>query len=91
MVSLDLPGADLVEAGVRDLEAGVESVEGLLVTRAAPRLREAGVAVPAVDAQGAEQRLHHLLGQREGNGAHAAYNALTRRIVSYCRARERAT
>jgi len=84
----DLPGADLVDRGLRDLEAGRRSVEALLVSRATARLRSCGVAIgqPLPDA---DRELHRLLGEREGTGAHSAYNALTRRLVSFMHAAER--
>lgn len=82
-----LPGADLVARGVSDLAAGRRSIEALLVSRATVRLRSCGVAVgePLPEA-GAE--LYRLLAQRDGTGAHSAYNALTRRLVSFMHAAE---
>ncbi len=41
-----LPGGDLVQAGLRDLERGIESPNALLVASFATRLRREGVAVP---------------------------------------------
>lgn len=83
----DLPGADLVDRGVRDLAAGRRSVEALLVSRASVRLRSCGVPVgePLPDA---DHELYRLLAQRDGTGAHSAYNALTRRLVSFMHAAE---
>jgi hypothetical protein len=85
---VDLPGADLVSRGLRDLAAGRASVEALLVSRASIRLRACGVAVdePLPDA---DRELYRLLAARDGNGAHSTYNALTRRLVSFMRAAER--
>ena len=40
-----LPGADLVRNGVADLAKGVESIEALLVSIGAPRLRALGISV----------------------------------------------
>ncbi|HUG27689.1 MAG TPA: hypothetical protein VMK53_05265, partial [Gemmatimonadales bacterium] len=40
-----LPGAELVERGVRDLEARAETVEALLVSLGAPGLRALGFVV----------------------------------------------
>lgn len=81
------PGEELVEPGLADLAAGRHSVEALLVASAAPRLRRVGVAVPehAMDASGRE--LYALLERRLGTRAHSRYNALTRRVLSYCSAR----
>jgi hypothetical protein len=77
-----LPGADVVTRGLDDLEAGVVSVEALLVSIGAPRLRQLGVPVtrPLEDA---EHRLWHLLARDDPDGAHARYNALVRRLVSF--------
>ena len=36
----------------------------------------------------ADRRLYMLLAEHEGTGAHAAYNALTRRLVSFMHAAE---
>ena len=80
-----LPGADLIEKGLRDLEQGTETIESLLVSMSAPRLRARGlpVAAPIADA---ELRLYRHLAARHGAAAHSKYNALVRRIVSYQRA-----
>jgi hypothetical protein len=88
--SLDaLPGGDLVAAGLRDLEAGVETVEALLVAMAAPRLRATGIEVPA-DGARPSHRLYRLLATENPATAHSRYNALVARIVSFARAVERA-
>lgn len=42
----DLPGADLVAAGIRDLRAGKLTIEALLVVVGAPRLTAAGIRNP---------------------------------------------
>jgi hypothetical protein len=83
----DLPGADLVDRGMRDLAAGRASVEALLLSRASARLRSCGVAIdkPLPDA---DRELYLLLAERDGDGAHSAYNALTRRLVSFMHAAE---
>jgi len=86
-VSIDagLPGSDLIAQGVQDLAAGRETAEALLVSIGAPRLRAAGVPV-AEPIASPEHRLYALLARERGNGAHSAYNALIRRLVSFERA-----
>jgi hypothetical protein len=86
-VNADLPGADLVEAGLRDLERGVESPEALLVSIGAPRLARLGLDVRAPYPR-AEHRLYELLRQEHADSAHSRYNALIRRLVSFERAAE---
>lgn len=81
----NLPGADLIEQGLADLRSGNESAEALLVSIGAPRLRTVGVPVPAPIAS-PEHKLYALLAREKDNGAHSAYNALIRRLVSFERA-----
>jgi hypothetical protein len=88
--SQKLPGAELTAAGFADLTAGRVTVASLLVSRFATRLADAGDPLPAAPLSDAERRLYALLDAEQGAGAHSAYNALTRRLVSYVRARERA-
>jgi hypothetical protein len=80
-----LPGEELVERGVADLARGVESVEALLVSIGAPRLRRLGLAVAEPYAS-PEHRLYELLSSSYGDAAHSRYNALVRRLVSFERA-----
>jgi hypothetical protein len=81
----DLPGADLIEAGLADLRAGVESVPALLVAIGAPRLAALGLAIPPTP-QEPEHRLYALLARNDPDAAHSRYNALVRRLVSFERA-----
>lgn len=82
-----LPGGDLVVTGLRDLRAGVESIEAALVRIGASNLRERGIEVPSWAATGSpEHALYGLLARRHGLAAHSQYNALLRRLVSFERA-----
>jgi len=87
----DLPGHELISAGLRDLAAGRETEAALLVEMAAPRLRSLGLEVPAPRRTGAapSHRLYALLAA-DAPGAHSRYNALVARVVSFARAAERA-
>jgi hypothetical protein len=82
-----LPGGDLVAQGLDDLRDGQETVPALLVAIGAPRLRRLGIEVPVAVAD-PEHRLYALLARTEGDAAHARYNALIRRLVSFERAAE---
>jgi hypothetical protein len=86
----DLPGSEFLAEGLADLSAGRESVSGLLIEIAAPRLRLAGLDIPAIAPHpvDAEIRLYHLLGEEHGLEAHSQYNAWLRRLSSLCRALE---
>ena len=82
-----LPGGDLVVIGLRDLRAGVESIEAALVRVGATNLRAHGLDVSPEDAKGSpEHTLYALLATKYGNAAHSQYNALLRRLVSFERA-----
>ena len=86
-----LPGGDLIAAGIAALRQGDFSIEALLVCVGARRLRRAGLDVP--DAPGRpdepELALHAAICAAGPADAHARYNALLRRLVSFERALER--
>jgi hypothetical protein len=84
---VELPGEDLVRAGIDDLQHGVESVEALLVSIGAARLRAAGLAVPR-EIESPELKLYERLAAEDPDAAHSRYNALVRRLVSFERAAE---
>jgi hypothetical protein len=80
-----LPGADLIERGIADLDARQETIEALLVSIGAPRLRSLGFELDS-PFESPEHRLYLRLAREKGNAAHSAYNALIRRLVSFERA-----
>jgi hypothetical protein len=85
-VSDALPGADLIQEGLRDLAAGVESIPSLLVLIGAPRLRRIGFDLPADPPYFPEDRLYAKLAEEDSDSAHSRYNALIRKLVSFERA-----
>lgn len=82
MTIAPLPGSELIETGLADLAARSVTIESLLVSIAAPGLRDVGLAVdlPIADA---ELQLYALLSARDGAAAHSHYNALLRRVTSF--------
>jgi hypothetical protein len=78
-----LPGGELVDTGLADLAAGVESVGSLLVSLAAPRLQREGVPVPRALMSDADVRLYRLLEREHGELAHARYLAHLRQVESF--------
>jgi hypothetical protein len=84
------PGADLFDAAVKDLRAGVESPASLLVLMARTRLVDAGLTVPPLAVERPAHRLYDVLAAEDPDTAHGRYNALLRRIVSFARAAEHA-
>jgi hypothetical protein len=89
-VPINLPGHELVSAGLADLAADRESESGLLVAMAAPRLRALGFDVPEGGGERPSHRLYELLSESD-LGARSRYNALIARIVSFARAAEHAS
>jgi hypothetical protein len=85
-----LPGGELILQGLSDARAGLETTDALLVEIAAPRLRQAGLAVPEFGPQpiDAEIRLYRLLGRQFGRDAYGQYNSMLRRLSSLSRALE---
>jgi hypothetical protein len=83
-----LPGADLIEEGVRDLRECRETIAALLVATGAPRLRRLGIELPDSLPENPEHRLYELLAKDEPDSAHSRYNAFIRRLVSFERAAE---
>ncbi len=79
---LGLPGGELVDAGLEALAAEQVTPEALAVSLAAPRLRREGVPVGFV-LEDPERRLFDLLARRDGDLAHARYNAWLRRLASF--------
>lgn len=87
-VGLGLPGQDFITRGLDDLRRGRETIESLLVSIGAPRLRDIGLPVPEVTCDEPELRLYRRLSRSDSDSAHSRYNALIRRLVSYERAAE---
>lgn len=89
----DLPGADLVTAGIAALRRREFTVEALLVAVGAPRLRRAGLDLPEATGEPETPELAlyaALCAADDRNDAHSRYNALIRRLVSFERALETA-
>ena len=79
---LGLPGGDVVDTGLADLSAEEATVESLLLSLAAPRLRREGVPLGPVHAD-PEQRLYAVLAESAGDLAHTRYCAYLRQIASF--------
>ena len=88
IMNATLPGNDLIEAGVLDLQAGRETIAALVVAIGAPRLRRVGLELPDQLPNHPEHRLYALLAKDGSDSAHSRYNALIRRLVSFERAAE---
>ena len=78
-----LPGADLIQDGLRDYRENRHTIPSCLVRMARRRLTRAGLmeASPQHDID-AELDLYRLL-SHEGNQAHSRYNSLVRQLISF--------
>ena len=83
-----LPGAELIDVGVRDLIEGRETVEALLVAIGAPRLRRLGLDLPESLPANPEHRLYDLLATDDSDSAHSRYNAFVRGFDKYLESEE---
>ena len=85
----ELPGAEFILPGVDDLYNGkTNTVGALLIAIAATRLTKAGLDFPSYSlAKEPELALYALL-QDERSNAYSYYNALLRRLTSFCHALE---
>ncbi len=75
-----------MEEGFRDLGLGVESPAACLVSIGAPRLIALGFSLPRAPIAEPEHRLYAILAREDSDTAHARYNALVRKLVSFERA-----
>src|SRR5437763_1394548 len=86
-----LPGADLVLAGLNEIDREEPTENALLLLVASPRLRRVGFDIPERPdiPRPYEHRLYELLERTHGPAAYSRYNSLLRRIISFCHALER--
>ena len=90
-----LPGGEILEAGLRDLRAGIRSVDALLVLVAAPRLVRCGIVIPGLGSGNfhsalPEHDLFRSLSAAHGAEAYRHYRSLLRRLASLVQAMENA-
>ena len=85
------PGGDLVHQGLLDLASGTQSVAALLVMVASPRLRALGLPLRELPQLpiSYEHALFEAIEARRPEGAHAEYNALIAKVVSFANAYRR--
>ncbi|MBI1884559.1 MAG: hypothetical protein HYS08_10225 [Chlamydiae bacterium] len=90
----NVPGWELVNRGLEDISQGhPHTTHALLVFMAAPRLRFLGIDIPnaLIDRESSppHHELYKLL-EKTTSDAYSQYNALQRRLVSFCRSVENA-
>ncbi len=85
-----LPGEELIQRGLADIEEGKDTIASCLVRIASTRLSRAGLKIASepdlpVDS---ELKLYRLLCQ-EGGDAYSRYNSMLRELVSFENALDR--
>ena len=88
----NLPGWELVNAGLKDVAQGkYDTVAALLIFMTSPRLRFLGFDIPDypmdIPTETIHQHLYRLL-DKSASDTYSQYNALQRRLASFCRAME---
>jgi hypothetical protein len=85
----ELPGAELILPGLADLRHGKNNTVGaLLVAIAYTRLTQAGLAVPKGHLTREPELMLYARLQNEQDDAYADYNALIKRLNSFCNSLE---
>jgi len=86
----DLPGGDLIRAGLLDRAAGLDTVNACLVEIMASKLGKCGFEVePSCDVSRLpEHRLYHLLHEQGNPEPYGQHHSLLRMMSSFGRALE---
>ncbi|HEY3552346.1 MAG TPA: hypothetical protein VGK66_01535 [Solirubrobacterales bacterium] len=82
-----LPGAEIVLPGIKDLEAGRETIDALAVSAAAKKLGVSDLLSVANAEEPAAHRLYKRLNSELGDAAHSRYNAILSRVAKFARAK----
>ena len=85
--NLGIPGAEIVDAGLKDIATGnLASVNALVVAEGRPRLRFLGVPVPDLPKSlcNIRNQLFGILSEEHGDMAYPRFCALLERINSFC-------
>lgn len=83
-----LPGYELIQQGLEDLRLNKESYHYALLYSAETRLSKLGIELKGNRPTNPSMLMFSLLKTEFGDGAHSKYNALNRRLLSFCKARE---
>lgn len=81
-----LPGAEIVLPGIKDLEAGRDTIDALAVSAAAAKLGVSDLVDDTDAEEPAAHRLYQRLSSELGDAAHSRYNAILSRVASFARA-----
>jgi hypothetical protein len=85
---IHLPGYELIQKGLEDLRINTESYYTALLYSAETRLLKLGIELSGKRPDNPAMLMYSHLKSEFGDGAHSKYNALNRRLLSFCKARE---
>lgn len=87
---MNLPGADIINQGLRDLENSLLTIPALLVCIGKPRLESAGLSTPTpLEFVKEPELMLYALIMKEGYlDPYSYYNSLIRRLISFEQALE---
>jgi hypothetical protein len=85
---IHLPGYELIQKGLEDLRINTESYYTALLYSAETRLLKLGIELSGKRPENSAMLMYSLLKSEFGDGAHSKYNALNRRLLSFCKSRE---
>lgn len=87
----DLPGFEIFDQGMADLESGRDTPEAAALRMASRRLTGLGLDVPAEEGPvPASHHLYELLAATDPRTAHGRFNAIAARLSSFINAVEHA-
>jgi hypothetical protein len=85
---INLPGYELIAQGLEDLRNSKDTFYSALLYSAETRLSRIGIILDGNRPDDPSMCVYKLLENEFGNGAHSKFNALNRRLLSFCKARE---
>ncbi|MCX6126254.1 MAG: hypothetical protein NTV34_16095 [Proteobacteria bacterium] len=86
----DLPGAELLLQGLKDLEQSEITIPSLLISIGRSRLEAAGLKIPEAkfSVYDFELTLYRLIGRDDSLDAYSYYNSLIKQLISFEKALE---
>ena len=84
----NLPGYELIEKGLLDISLNRESYFTALLYSAESKLAKLGINLGGLRPPDAVSQMYGFLQSEFGDGAHSKFNALNRRLISFCKSLE---
>ena len=84
----NLPGYEIVEKGLEDIRHGQLTEYSYLLYSAQTRFNDIGIKIEGEMPADSSVKAFQILESKLGNGAHSAFNALNRQLLSFIKATE---